>query len=556
MVMVDVSGFTSMSERLARHGKVGAEEVTEVIGSTFERLLAEAYAFGATLVKFGGDALLLFFRGEGHPQRACAAAHEMRHALRDIGVFKTTAGQVRLRMSVGVHTGSFDFFMVGDSHRELLIAGPAATATIMAEKIAGAGQIVITPATAAELPKRAIGKSVDAGFLLAGHVAAPTVDIDVAQPNPLLTQFVPLALREPLLAGQVEPEHRPAVVTFLSFTDFDRLILGDGPEAAALALDRLVRTVQTAVDRHSVTFLASDAAGDGGKIILTSGVPQTTGFDAEEMLLAAYDIANSALDVPVHIGVNWGPVFAGEVGPAYRRTYTVMGDTVNLAARLMAQAGPGEVLATRDVLGLSRTLFLTERREPFYVKGKQHPVSALEVGAPCGTRQAADAGIPLIGRDEELQVLEGAWRSAEAAEGRLVELVAEPGMGKSRLLQEFLIRIDDAPLVTAECRLYQAGTPFFPIKSLLGTVLGTEGMKPIAAEALLRDTVARAAPELKPWLALIGVVLDLEIEESRRGIPARRPVSADPHRFGHRLADSCPGAGPNLVRNRGRPLDG
>ena len=71
MVMVDVSGFTSMSERLARHGKVGAEEVTEVIGSTFERLLAEAYAFGATLVKFGGDALLLFFRGEGHPQRAC-----------------------------------------------------------------------------------------------------------------------------------------------------------------------------------------------------------------------------------------------------------------------------------------------------------------------------------------------------------------------------------------------------------------------------------------------------------------------------------------------------
>ncbi len=201
MVMVDVSGFTSMSERLARHGKVGAEEVTEVIGSTFERLLAEAYAFGATLVKFGGDALLLFFRGEGHPQRACAAAHEMRHALRDIGVFQTTAGQVRLRMSVGVHTGSFDFFMVGDSHRELIVAGPAATATIMAEKVAGAGQIVITPTTAAELPKRAIGKSVETGFLLAGHVAAPRVDIDVAQPNPRLTQFVPLALREPLLAG-------------------------------------------------------------------------------------------------------------------------------------------------------------------------------------------------------------------------------------------------------------------------------------------------------------------------------------------------------------------
>ena len=514
MVMVDVSGFTSMSERLARHGKVGAEEVTEVIGSTFERLLAEAYAFGATLVKFGGDALLLFFRGEGHPQRACAAAYEMRRALREIGVFQTTAGQVKLRMSVGVHTGRFNFFLVGDSHRELMVAGPAATATIMAEKVAGAGQIVVTPTTAAELPKRAIGKNVETGFLLAGNVAAPRVDIDVAQPNPRLTQFVPIALREPLLAGQVEPEHRPAVVIFLSFSDFDRLILGDGPEAGAVALDRLVRTVQTAVDRHTVTFLASDAAGDGGKIILTSGVPQTTGFDAEEMLLAANEIAQAPLDLPVHIGVNWGPVFAGEIGPGYRRTYTVMGDTVNLAARLMAQAGPGEVLATRDVLGLSRTLFLTERREPFYVKGKQHPVTAHEVGAPCGTRQAADAGIPLIGRDEELAALEESWRSAEASRGKLVELVAEPGMGKSRLLQEFLLRIGDTPVVTAECRLYQAGTPYFPVRTLLADLVGTTGMGPAETEAVLRDVVQRAAPELTQWLSLLGVVLDLDIEES------------------------------------------
>ena len=141
-----------------------------------------------------------------------AAAYEMRRALREIGVFQTTAGQVKLRMSVGVHTGRFNFFLVGDSHRELMVAGPAATATIMAEKVARAGQIVVTPTTAAELPKRAIGKSVETGFLLAGSVAAPRVDIDVAQPNPRLTQFVPIALREPLLAGQVEPEHRPAVV--------------------------------------------------------------------------------------------------------------------------------------------------------------------------------------------------------------------------------------------------------------------------------------------------------------------------------------------------------
>src|SRR4026208_704085 len=133
MVFVDVSGFTKMSERLARHGKVGAEEVTEVIGSTFERLLGEAYAYGASLLKFGGDALLLFFQGEGHATRACAAAYGMRQNLRDVGQFVTTAGRVSLRMSVGVHSGLFDFFMVGESHRELVVAGPAATATTVME---------------------------------------------------------------------------------------------------------------------------------------------------------------------------------------------------------------------------------------------------------------------------------------------------------------------------------------------------------------------------------------------------------------------------------------
>ena len=70
MVFVDISGFTAMSERLAKHGKLGAEELTAVIAATFHELLAAAYSFGASLLKFGGDALLLFFTGDEHTLRA------------------------------------------------------------------------------------------------------------------------------------------------------------------------------------------------------------------------------------------------------------------------------------------------------------------------------------------------------------------------------------------------------------------------------------------------------------------------------------------------------
>ena len=80
IVFVDISGFTKMSERLARNGKVGAEEVTEVIGSVFARLLSVAYGEGGGLIKFGGDALLLLFTGHDHPIKGARAAVGMRKA--------------------------------------------------------------------------------------------------------------------------------------------------------------------------------------------------------------------------------------------------------------------------------------------------------------------------------------------------------------------------------------------------------------------------------------------------------------------------------------------
>jgi class 3 adenylate cyclase/tetratricopeptide (TPR) repeat protein len=513
MVFVDVSGFTKMSERLARHGKVGAEEVTEVIGGTFDRLLGEAYAYGASLLKFGGDALLLFFQGDGHYLRAAAAAADMRRSLRDLGRLKTSAGLVSLRMSVGVHSGLFDFFMVGESHRELIVAGPAATATTAMEAAASAGQILLSPASASLLPKRNVGKALGPGFLLAGHVEVDRVTFEPAHPKPELHQFLARGLREPLLSGDVDPEHRPIAIGFIHFMEFDDLIAGSGYERAAQALDRLVRTIQQAVDRRGVTFLASDIAPDGGKIILTAGVPQATGNDEEQMLLALREIVSVEQDLPIQVGVNWGPVFVGEIGPHYRRTYTVMGDTVNLAARLMAKAQAQELLATTELLEGSRTLFETRELEPFLVKGKKLPVKAFAVGDPTGSR-AADIATPLAGRAQELEILEVAWESAAASRGRLVELVADPGMGKTRLLQEFLLRSGDSRVIRGECRLYQAATPYFPFRTLLRQALDLEGLEPKETADKLAGLVQEIAPDLTPWLALIGVVLNVEIEPS------------------------------------------
>jgi class 3 adenylate cyclase/tetratricopeptide (TPR) repeat protein len=517
MVFVDISGFTSMSERLARHGKVGAEEVTDVIGDTFGRLLPEAYAFGANLLKFGGDALLLLFTGDGHARRACAAALGMRRTLREVRVFRTTAGQVSLRMTVGIHSGQFDFFLVGRSHRELVVAGPAATRTVEMEVAAQAGQILVSWDTAAALSKPNRGRESGPGVLLKGDM--PDVDrvdfLAATSPDVDLNVFIPTALRETLLAGEVDPGHRPVSVAFLHFAGFDQLMEEVGVQAAALALDELFRDVQEAADQRAVTFLGTDIAPDGGKIILAAGVPNTSGQDGEQMLLALRAIVDARPAIPIQIGVTWGPVFAGEIGPPYRRTYTVMGDVVNLAARLMARSQQGQILTTDQMLAGSRTMFGVTPLEPFYVKGKAKPVQAYSVEKAEGSRaRIVEATLPLIGRDAELAAMLTAWKSASAGNGIAFQVVAEAGMGKTRLLDEFLSRAGAPSVFHAECRLYQSATPYFLFRSLLPIVFGLAGLDSEEAIDALGRLVAAEAPELTPWLSLIGLVLDLHIQES------------------------------------------
>ena len=151
------SGFTKLSESLAKKGRVGAEQVADSIGGVFESMLSVAYASGGSLLKFGGDALLLWFDGEQHAARACRAAVLMRDALAAVGRIDVPDGTVALRMSQGVHSGKFDFFAVGTSHRELLPVGPAWSRLVAIQHCAEPDEIAVSTETAAAVPEECLG---------------------------------------------------------------------------------------------------------------------------------------------------------------------------------------------------------------------------------------------------------------------------------------------------------------------------------------------------------------------------------------------------------------
>jgi class 3 adenylate cyclase/tetratricopeptide (TPR) repeat protein len=518
VVFVDISGFTKMSERLARLGRVGAEEVTDVVGFVFRKLLGTAYANGGGLIKFGGDALLLFFSGEHHSSDGVAAAIGMRRALSEMGAIDTSAGKVRLRMSVGVHSGEFHFFLVGERHRELLLTGPGASTVVAMEGTADAGEVVVSLDTAAQLPPELLSGPKGDGIRLRRHLRPDDArnyepDPQHVPPSVDLADCIPVALRELLLTGHGDPEHRRVTIGFIHYDGLDEMLDARPAEQVADALEALVSAAQAACEAHGVTFLGSDVDRDGGKLILVAGAPTASPDDEARMLAALRELQAAELSIPIRVGVNTGPVFAGDIGPSYRRTYTVMGDAVNLAARVMGKAEPGQILAAQSVLDACSVTFETTELDPFMVKGKTLPVYASVIGRPLGAKSTTgERELPMVGRDFETGILQRAVRAALEGEGSIVEIVGPPGIGKTRMLAAMREVGSEMRLLSASCDLYGASTPYAAMRPLLLQALEVD---PDASREVivsrLMHVVWSCAPELSTWLPLLGVPLDLDM---------------------------------------------
>jgi class 3 adenylate cyclase/tetratricopeptide (TPR) repeat protein len=520
LVFADISGFTRMTELLGARGRIGAEEMAELINGIFEPLLAAAYAYGAGLIKWGGDAGLLLFRGPRHVQRSCRAACEMQRVMRDQGSLRTSRGPLRLRMSIGVHTGSCDLFLLGtDEHRELIVTGPAATMLCAMEKVAGPGQIVVSDGTAEALAgagERRPAQRLGLGWLLrlppeaepdpVRHEQVDYTGVDIGR------ALCPI-MREYILGGGQESEHRAATIAFVKFSGVDRLLAERGVPAVQEALEHAIGGIQAAAAQHAIAFLASDLGPNGGKVMLSAGAPRRVGHDEDRMIATVRKVLDAGGLLPLRAGVTSGRAFAGDYGPSYRRTYSLMGDCVNLAARLTELGEDWELLGNADLVQAASGEFSAVPRGPFAAKGKQAPVHAFSIGTsrPPGARERAPDGPPLVGREEELATLLAADAAAAAGRGAAVELVGEPGMGKSTLLGELAAR-SSCDVLWADGDVYAGARPYSPFERLLRRRWSVQDDEPASVLASrLRSVTEAQAPHLLPWLPLIGIAAGLEL---------------------------------------------
>lgn len=519
LVFVDISGFTNLSERLSRKGRIGAEELTVVLDKVFGDMLEIVFERGGSLLKFGGDALLLLFDSHDHVMQAVAATVEMRAALRQASKERTSVGRIDLKMSSGIHTGEIDFFLVGESHRELIVTGPVASHTTKMESTAEAGEIVVSEAVADQLPTGFVTNAKGSGFLMRKQkVDCPRCGPVLRETShaPDLASFVPLRLRDHLSLGITDSEHRIASIGFIKFTGVDDLLAVDGPTKVADVLQRLLTTVQESVDDEGVTFLATDIDADGGKMILASGVPASQHDDEGRILRSLRRILDTPQELHLRAGVNRGHVFTGDVGTPFRRTFTVMGDTVNLAARLMSSAASGHLYGSPSVLDESSTLFRTEVLEPFQVKGKETLVQAYDVFEEIGTRPPdMTHELPFRGREPEMQMLVSIVTTcAQVGRGGMMTIVGDTGIGKSRLIAEVLERCPGLATLLIKAEPNGQFNPYWAFRDPLRRQLGIQRGDVRSMTRHLRAAVGKLGPHLTELIPLLGDILHIEVPDN------------------------------------------
>lgn len=516
LVSADISGFTALSERLARHGREGAEELTLLLNRCFGGMIEIVDEHGGDVLKFGGDALLILFTGAAHAARAASACQAMRSLIQRPWSTELVA-KINLGISQGVHSGEFGLHLVDAGYEELWVVGPGMTSTVRCEDAAERGEILLSHDAAALLDASMLGVAKEHGRPLVGAVEVVDLAAAASPSAERATSFVPDWLVEQAGAGRAAGEHRVVSVGFVFFGGVDDLVEQRGHEGLHAALQQLADVTRDAVERHGVYWLASDVYPGGGKIILTAGAPRSTGQDEDAAVRAGRSIVEAGVELPVRVGLNRGAVFMGDLGSPTRRTFTVMGDAVNLAARLMQKAGTGQMVASRSLLDQVPSGLVLEDLEPFEVKGKSEPIEAALVGAVLGSQlesaaTSSDHDIGFVGREAELDLLHGAVERTCDGTGVVIDLVGEPGIGKTRLVQQVLASHPTVQVLRTSGGLYSRGSPYFATRQFLRPLAGISTSASSAeAGVALSEWVAAEAPELAVWLPLLAIPFDADV---------------------------------------------
>ncbi len=522
-IFCDVAGFTALTEALSVLGKEGSEELTRLLNAYFTSMITIIEEEGGDVLRFGGDAMAVFFPGDDGA-RAASASLRMMEAMPAFSAMETRAGVFSLTMKIGASAGDVLLGIVGneDLRYDYYATGSALDFSAEAEHHAEPGLVVCHPSflerkpdTIATVPREGEFRT----LLEAGKKQRVGIQEAKAPDETHLQRMLPSYLSEYVDTGRVG-EHRGTCVLFVSFSGWKN---GGKEEIfdseAHERLERCYEVFSETAVRFGGSVNKLDMGDKGSKAIMTFGVPFAL-ENREEMAVRASLELFSRKDFPGGVvlrgGLTSGALFSGPVGSPTRREYTVMGNSINLAARLMQKADEGQLLCGGKCAKAASSTLAFKALPPVCVKGFRNEVPVFE---PVGEREDESAETTtLVERKEAVEAI-GACLLRD--ESRAVAMVGEAGMGKTALVGWAVRRAREAGTTVVRVPLgaYSRERPFGAWRGPFRALIGVDKRDSEAKLRSARDAALAAEPA--GYRVLVNRLLDLPQEET----PAIRNLS-------------------------------
>jgi class 3 adenylate cyclase/tetratricopeptide (TPR) repeat protein len=478
LINADLSGFTSLSERLGAHGKAGTEQLTAILNASLGAILEPIGDAGGVVLYFAGDSVTARIP---NPVRAAACPAAIHENLAALGPFSTPDGEVRPRASVIYGMGRWgETVLASGGYSHLLLTGPLVSRL-------------------AELERES---DPDGGTASTRLYVPPMIGDASGSPKQRRTRD-PDAPADPPVA-----EHRSMAALFVRLYGYDpsRPPVGELQEAHS-ALSEIASRFCGRLQ------LVDSMMDDGCRVFLLFGAPVSTGRDARNAVLAgrqALEEMESLRRLSVGIGLGYGYAYSGVVGSDWRLQYTVIGDSVNTAARLADTAAPGSMVVSEDARRATVADLGFDELPPVMAKGKSRAIRRF---VPTGEGVSDTRRYGFVGREREMSRLARMLQTP----GSLVELTGEAGIGKTRLLEEVRKVLEAGGLRVVMARPDEPRGVDDHLRSMLEGLCGIEpGDSPGIRRSKLAGALRSAGGDDLARLGSIpgSMLLDLDYPES------------------------------------------
>lgn len=520
-LFADISGFTALTEALREQQgeRRGIDSLSRRVNAVYDVLIGQVERQGGSVIGFAGDAITCWFDADDGvaSQRAVAAARGMQAAM---------AQFPDLAVKVAVSSGPARRLVLGHPEIQRIdtLAGATLTRVAAGEGLARAAELLIDQATATALslplsPPR-VTPSGEVFYLLDPSVALGTPGTATALPTPdvpdaetLRPWVLPFVFERETAGGSLfVTDLRPATAVFVRLSGLDY----DGDEQAPALLAEGISRSQLALREHGGVLLELTIGDKGSYLYASFGAAQVHEDDAARAVRAALAVRQTlnAAGLSVQVGISCGTMRVGGYGGSTRQSFGAIGDDVNTAARLMGLAQPGEILISGRVRQAVDDEFALEARPPIPMKGKAEPMPVFAVSRAQQRRairlQEPASSTPMVGREAEMARIADGLAAARQGQGRVIGLMADAGMGKSRLVAEGvrLARGNGCVGYGGVCRLDGIRTPYLVWQAIWTAFFDLDpGLPPRRQVRQVESVLQRHVPQHAEAWPLLGAVL-------------------------------------------------